>query len=109
MYCTPGTPPPCLQLSPSCLDGTLTVAFCIHHSQETLFQVRVANKTNEIPVAQAALPRLSWQERVCTADALHTQTALVAAVRAGRRGGAHCERRPTHPGHRSGRPLCRPP
>jgi predicted transposase YbfD/YdcC len=58
------------------------LAFCTHHSQETLFQVRVADKTNEIPVAQAALPAVSWQGRVCTADALHTQTALVAAVRA---------------------------
>ncbi len=58
------------------------LAFCTHHSQETLRQVRVADKTNEIPVAQAILPRLRWRGRVCTADALHTQTAFVTTVRA---------------------------
>jgi predicted transposase YbfD/YdcC len=57
-------------------------AFCTHQTQETLLQVRVADKTNEIPVAQAVLPQLCWQGRVCTADALHTQTAFVTAVRA---------------------------
>lgn len=58
------------------------LAFCTHQTQETLLQVRVADKTNEIPVAQAVLPQLCWQGRVCTADALHTQTAFVTAVRA---------------------------
>lgn len=57
------------------------LAFYTHHSQETLRQVRVADKSNEIPVAQAVLPRLCWRGRVCTADALHTQTAFVTAVR----------------------------
>lgn len=56
------------------------LAFCTHHTQETLLQVRVADKTNEIPVAQATAPRLRWSGRVCTADALHTQTAFVAAI-----------------------------
>lgn len=58
------------------------LAFCTHETQETLLQVRVADKTNEIPVAQAVAPQLRWQGRVCTADALHTQTAFVATIRA---------------------------
>lgn len=58
------------------------LAFCTHETQETLLPVRVADKTNEIPVAQAAAPLLSWAGRVCTADALPTQTAFVAAIRA---------------------------
>lgn len=56
-----------------------------HGTQETLLQVRVADKTNEIPVAQEALPLLlahGGTGRIVTADALHTQTAFVAAVRA---------------------------
>ena len=35
------------------------LAFCTHESQETLLQVRVSEKTNEIPVAQALLPHAS--------------------------------------------------
>jgi predicted transposase YbfD/YdcC len=58
------------------------LAFCTHTSHETLLQVPVGEKTNEIPVAQALVPFLQWQERVCTADALHTQIAFVRAVRA---------------------------
>ena len=58
------------------------LAFCTQETQETLWQVRVADKTNEIPVAQAVIPLLRWHGRVCTADALHTQTAFVAAIRA---------------------------
>lgn len=58
------------------------LAFCTHETQETLLQVRVSDKTNEIPVAQAAAARLHWRGRVLTADALHTQTALVATMRA---------------------------
>ena len=42
----------------------------------------MGEKTNEIPVAQALVPYLRWNGRVCTADALHTQTAFVRAVRA---------------------------
>ncbi len=58
------------------------LAFCTHTSQETLLQAPVGEKTNEIPVAQALVPDLSWNGRVCTADALHTQTAFVRAIRA---------------------------
>jgi predicted transposase YbfD/YdcC len=58
------------------------LAFCTHETQETLLQVRVADKTNEIPVAQAVASRLNWRGRVCTADALHTQTAFVTTFHA---------------------------
>lgn len=58
------------------------LAFCTHETQETLLQVRVSDKTNEIPVAQAVASRLNWQGRVCTADALHTQTAFVQTFHA---------------------------
>lgn len=51
-----------------------------HRTQETLAQVRVADKTNEIPVAQALLPHLPLRGRVVTADALHTQTATARAI-----------------------------
>ncbi len=51
-----------------------------HESQETLIQVRVDGKTNEIPVAQALLPYLLLQGRMVTADALHTQTAFAQGV-----------------------------
>lgn len=48
------------------------LSFCTHHSQETLLQVRVSEKTNEIPVAKAVLPTLPVAGRVVTSDALHT-------------------------------------
>jgi predicted transposase YbfD/YdcC len=51
-----------------------------HQSHETLIQVRVDGKTNEIPVAQALLPYLSLRGRMVTADALHTQTAFAQGV-----------------------------
>lgn len=51
-----------------------------HTTQETLVQVRVDDKTNEIPVAQDLLPHLALRGRVVTADALHTQTALAQTV-----------------------------
>jgi predicted transposase YbfD/YdcC len=51
-----------------------------HESHETLMQVRVDGKTNEIPVAQALLPYLPLRGRVVTADALHTQTAFAQGV-----------------------------
>lgn len=47
-----------------------------HASGQTLAQVEVGDKTNEIPVARAVLPCLPLAERVCTADALHTHRAL---------------------------------
>ena len=48
------------------------LSFCTHQSQETLFQVRVSEKTNEIPVAKAVLPRLPVAGRVVTSDARPT-------------------------------------
>jgi predicted transposase YbfD/YdcC len=51
-----------------------------HQTQETLVQVRVADHTNEIPVAQALVPLLPLRGRVVTADALHTQTALAQMI-----------------------------
>jgi predicted transposase YbfD/YdcC len=52
--------------------GPHLLSFGTHESQETLFQVRVSEKTNEIPVAKAVLPLLPVAGRVCTSDALHT-------------------------------------
>jgi hypothetical protein len=43
------------------------LAFCTHTSQEILLQVRVDEKTNEIPVAQFLLPCLPVAGRVYTA------------------------------------------
>jgi predicted transposase YbfD/YdcC len=43
-----------------------------HTTGETLLQVRIAAKTNEIPVAQDLLGWLVLTDRVVTADALHT-------------------------------------
>jgi predicted transposase YbfD/YdcC len=51
-----------------------------HTTHETLVQVRVGDKTNEIPVAQELLPHLSLRGRVVTSDALHTQTALAQLI-----------------------------
>lgn len=51
-----------------------------HQSRATLLQVRVDDKTNEIPVAQALLPYLPLRGRLVTADALHTQTAFAQVV-----------------------------
>jgi hypothetical protein len=38
------------------------LSFSTHHSQETFWQVRVDEKTNEIPVAKQVLPTLSIQK-----------------------------------------------
>jgi len=51
-----------------------------HDTGETLLQVRVDDKTNEIPIAQAVLPHLPLRGRVVTADALHTQTATAQVI-----------------------------
>ncbi len=51
-----------------------------HDTGETLLQVRVDDKTNEIPLAQAVLPHLPLRGRVVTADALHTQTATAQVI-----------------------------
>ncbi|MHB8599037.1 MAG: ISAs1 family transposase [Ktedonobacteraceae bacterium] len=56
------------------------LSFRTHRSQETLLQVEVDEKTNEIPVAKALLALLPVQDRVCTADALHTHAAFMQAV-----------------------------
>jgi len=56
------------------------LSFRTHHSQETLLQVVVSEKTNEIPVAQALLPCLPVEGRVFTADALHTQKDFMLCV-----------------------------
>jgi predicted transposase YbfD/YdcC len=56
------------------------LSFRTHQSQETLLQVVVSEKTNEIPVAQALLPCLPVEGRVFTADALHTQKDFMRCV-----------------------------
>ena len=57
--------------------GPHLLSFCTHDSQETLLQVRVSEKTNEIPVAKAVLPTLPVAGRVVTSDALHTHAAFM--------------------------------
>jgi predicted transposase YbfD/YdcC len=49
-------------------------------SHEVLAQVRVADKTNEIPVALALLPHLPLQDRVVSADALHEHAGFAQTV-----------------------------
>ncbi len=56
------------------------LSFSTADTQETVLQVRIDVKTNEIPVAQAMLPFLPVAGRVILADALHTQRALAATV-----------------------------
>ena len=56
------------------------LSFCTHHSQETLLQIAVSEKTNEIPLAKTVLSRLPLAGRVCTADALHTHPPLMQAL-----------------------------
>jgi predicted transposase YbfD/YdcC len=51
-----------------------------HVSGETVLQVRVAEKTNEIPIARAILPTLPLAGRVVTADALHTCATTAQAI-----------------------------
>jgi predicted transposase YbfD/YdcC len=58
------------------------LSFRTHQSQETLLQVEVSEKTNEIPIAQALLPCLPLSGRVCTADAFHTQIDFHCGVHA---------------------------
>jgi hypothetical protein len=48
------------------------LVFCTHDSQETLLQIRVSEKTNEIPVAKVVLPTLPISRRVVTSDARPT-------------------------------------
>jgi len=56
------------------------LAFVTHQSQETFFQIRVDEKTNEIPVAKQVLPTLPIRQRVCTADALHTHAEFLCLI-----------------------------
>jgi predicted transposase YbfD/YdcC len=56
------------------------LSFRTHQSQETLLQIRVDDKTNEIPVAQALLPTIVQSGRIYTADALHTQVNWMQVV-----------------------------
>lgn len=56
------------------------LAFCTHQSQETFWQIRVSEKTNEIPVAKQELAHLPIAGRVCTADALHTHAAFLSLI-----------------------------
>ncbi|HZU14060.1 MAG TPA: ISAs1 family transposase [Chloroflexota bacterium] len=56
------------------------LAVTTHQTHETLIQVPVATKTNEIPVAQALLGWLLVHHRVVTADALHCQTESAQAI-----------------------------
>jgi predicted transposase YbfD/YdcC len=56
------------------------LSFVTHQSQETFFQIRVDEKTNEIPVAKQVLPTLPIRQRVCTADALHTHAEFLRLI-----------------------------
>jgi hypothetical protein len=58
------------------------LSFCTHSSQETLLQIPVGEKTNEILVALAFLPALPVAGRVFTADALHTHVPFFQAIQA---------------------------
>jgi predicted transposase YbfD/YdcC len=60
--------------------GPHLLSVCTHQSQETLLQVRVSAKTNEIPIAKTLLPCLPLCPRVYTADALHTHAAFMEVV-----------------------------
>ena len=51
-----------------------------HSTQETLLQARVAEKTNEIPIARDLLPTLPLAGRVVTADALPTCAETAQAL-----------------------------
>lgn len=56
------------------------LSFVTHQSQETCFQIRVDEKTNEIPVAKQVLPTLPIRQRVYTADALHTHADFIRLI-----------------------------
>lgn len=51
-----------------------------HTSGDTLMQVRVEAKTNEIPIAQEPLGWLVLHDRMITADALHTTAGFAQTV-----------------------------
>jgi predicted transposase YbfD/YdcC len=56
------------------------LAVTTHRTRETLIEVPVAGKTNEIPVARSLLGWLLLHHRVVTADALHCQTDSAQAI-----------------------------
>jgi len=56
------------------------LSFRTHHSQETLLQIEVEEKTNEIPIALAYLPALPVAGRIFTTDALHTHVPFFLRV-----------------------------
>ncbi|GAC1513333.1 MAG: ISAs1 family transposase [Chloroflexota bacterium] len=56
------------------------LAVTTHETRETLIEVPVADKTNEIPVARSVLGWLLLHHRVVTADALHCQTDSAQAI-----------------------------
>jgi len=56
------------------------LSFRTHHSQETLLQIEVEEKTNEIPMALMFLPALPVAGRVFTADAMHTHVPFFLRV-----------------------------
>jgi predicted transposase YbfD/YdcC len=56
------------------------LSFCTHYSQETLLQIQVGEKTNEIPVALTILAALPVEGRVFTSDAMHTHLPFLQAV-----------------------------
>jgi predicted transposase YbfD/YdcC len=56
------------------------LAVTTHQTRETLVEVPVADKTNEVPVGRALLGWLLLHHRVVTADALHCQTASAQAI-----------------------------
>lgn len=58
------------------------LSFCTQTSQEILVQVRVDEKTNEIPIAPQLLPCLPVAGRVSTADAMQTHVTFLALVHA---------------------------
>jgi hypothetical protein len=57
--------------------GPHLLAFWTHETQETLLQVQVSEKPNEIPIAQDLVPFFSMPPRVETADALHTHASFM--------------------------------
>jgi hypothetical protein len=74
------------------------LSFCTHYSQETLLQIQVGEKTNEIPVALTILAALPVEGRVFTSDAMHTHLPdLPSCPEAGWLYGLHRQRQPTHP------------
>jgi len=69
--------------------------------------VRVDEKTNEIPVAQAVLPTLPIRHRVCTADAFHTQTDFMRVIHAQQAETVlRCQRQSAYPLRRSDHLFC---